>query len=710
MYKNKAGTNNNNLNNENNNNNFLLENKNELIEFKNDFIQMKSLLSLKRNPEAKIEIQLENMENEKTEENGGEKNNDIQNEKNENEEEENKKEINKKRIKKVIKKNNLKKEEIKQKNQNKEKGEGNNKQINNKNIADYFSLSGKKENNQDTNSDENKNDLNVNNLSQEENNNNNETTQKDAIKEINSIINKNENSFSLEKNNKIKYDNSYMNEIKNVPEKIKDFYFLNYNSINENNKKEYLLKLKNYLIEFNSINNIGQFDETNTQNKKLIYIHNSFVPIKKIPKEKSNLINPRNFLSKDEYLIDYEKDSEDEYMEENAEDIKSNDNEDNEEEEEEDINSQQDDQFIVPDGHLSEEEVSDKDIMEERRLFEKSKGKSIDIMTIVNVRKNFLKPVLIDFSKKRNDDKINILLSKLTIGLFNYNEEENNNACMNINMEIENNNNNNEEGNNININNVNNENKNNCFPIVIGSKVTKYKGIQDSIKIHFEDILRVVHGSYETKEHLILELNKKFEDISKKTLNTFFKEKCLKVQKKFWMINNDTLSKFNLKAEDIEKIKKENFNIYKEKEEKRKKELEEIKIKDGIIQAQNLDKKNDDIKNENKNEKDNNNDKNKSKEKKQRGKSKSRSRNKNFEGMGKIDLIFVNKPIEKNNDNNYNNNNKNSIKEVQTTYNIFNIKKVSDEEKKRELFIELNKANNYYNTLDERNNMDKGEI
>ena len=108
---------------------------------------------------------------------------------------------------------------------------------------------------------------------------------------------------------------------------------------------------------------------------------------------------------------------------------------------------------------------------------------------------------------------------------------------------------------------------------------------------------------------------------------------------------------------------------------------------------------------------DKNNDKNKSKEKKQRGKSKSRSRNKNFEGMGKIDLIFVNKPIEKNNDNNYNynNNNKNSIKEFQTTYNIFNIKKVSDEEKKRELFIELNKANNYYNTLDERNNMDKGE-
>ena len=99
------------------------------------------------------------------------------------------------------------------------------------------------------------------------------------------------------------------------------------------------------------------------------------------------------------------------------------------------------------------------------------------------------------------------------------------------------------------------------FPIVIGSKVTKYKGIQDSIKIHFEDILRKVHGSYDTKEHLILQLNKKFEDISKKALNTFFKEKCFKIQKKYWMVNNDTLSKFNIKDED-QKNKEENKEIY----------------------------------------------------------------------------------------------------------------------------------------------------
>ena len=44
---------------------------------------------------------------------------------------------------------------------------------------------------------------------------------------------------------------------------------------------------------------------------------------KKIPTQASHLINPKNYLAKDEYLIDYDKDSEDEFMEENAEDIKS---------------------------------------------------------------------------------------------------------------------------------------------------------------------------------------------------------------------------------------------------------------------------------------------------------------------------------------------------------------------------------------------------
>ena len=650
---------------------------------------MKSLLSHKRNPENKIEKALEKIEKEKEEVNQEKKNDEVKEVKSildEDNNEENNKALDKKRIKKIIKKNNKKKKEEKKiENQNKEKEEGNNKQKpTNKNISDYFNVSGKKEIIQsqiDNNADENKNinNIDINQMNQDQNSNNKEINSKDIFKIINNNINK-DNIFSLENDNKTVYDNKYINDIENIPDKIKDFYSLNTNELKD--KNEYLSKLKNYFKQYNFINNIGQYNNSNTQNKKIIYIHNSFAPIKKIPTQASHLINPKNYLAKDEYLIDYDKDSEDEFMEENAEDIKSNDNEDNEEDEEEDINSQQDDKFIVPDGHLSEEELSDKDIMEERQLLENSKEKLLDIMSIINVRKNFTKPVLIDFvHNRKNDEKNNLLLNKLTIGLFNYEDE---NINDNINMEIENNINK-EDGNNI---NNENECKNNSFPIVIGSKVTKYKGIQDSIKIHFEDILRKVHGSYDTKEHLILELNKKFEDISKKTLNTFFKDKCYKIQKKYWMVNNETLGKFNIKVEDIEKIKKDNYNIYKEKEEKRKKELEEIKIKDGIIQPQNKDENkidNDNINksnDENKNEKEQNVDKNKNnknnKEKKSKSKARSKSKGKNLnkEYIKKIDEILMRKNEENNN-----------VKKEQN--HIFNIKKVSETEKKRELLNDL---------------------
>ena len=63
--------------------------------------------------------------------------------------------------------------------------------------------------------------------------------------------------------------------------------------------------------------------------RKLIYLHDSysqFVSPKYFNKI-SNKINPRNPFRKDDLLVDYEKDSEEEYEEENGEDLKSNDGE-----------------------------------------------------------------------------------------------------------------------------------------------------------------------------------------------------------------------------------------------------------------------------------------------------------------------------------------------------------------------------------------------
>ena len=703
---------------------------------------MKSLLlSHKRNPEDKLDKNLDNKnpeENVDKEKNVEEKEKDKEKEINkepnnetglpldENKEKENKEETNnerksKKRIKKSLKRNSNKTKDEKQENENKEKDENNNnkQKQTNKSIGDYFLFSGKKEQNNNNTSEENKE------LNNAENNLNNpdetlikELIPKDPLKDITNYINK-EEIFSLENNSTIKYDTSYLNEIKDIPDKIKSFYSLNSNNITNDAKNDYISSLKNYFSELNTLNNTNNTN-TNTKKNKLIFIHNSFAPLKKIPTRESNLINPRNYLAKDEYLIDYEKDSEDEYMEENAEDIKSNDNEDKEEDEEDDINSIQDDKFIVPDGHLSEEELSDKDMMKERQLLENSKENLLGIMSILNIRRNFMKPIVVDFRNKKADDKVNYLMDQLTIGLFKYEDENANNENINTTNIDENNNN---------INNIYEENdiKPNkvqlSFPIVIGSKVTKYKGIEDSIKIHFEDILRKVHGSYDTKEHLILQLNKKFEDISKKSLNTFFKEKCFKIQKRYWMVNNDTLSQFNIKDEELEQIKKENFNIYKEKEEKRKKELEEIKIKDGIIQPppnpneeikeenndeshisqnNNTGEKNDKEGNGNENNNnDNNNIKSKSKSRSKNGelkthfKSRTKSRKRNDisnEGykMKAIDVLFKEgaealKNTKQENDNNNKETNQESQTKKKETLKIYEIVKMTAEERQKDL-------------------------
>lgn len=73
------------------------------------------------------------------------------------------------------------------------------------------------------------------------------------------------------------------------------------------------------------------------------------------------MISARNPFKRDDFIIDYDKDSEEEFLEENAEDIKSNENSDVEEEKELVEDDEEENKWIVPDGHLSQDEVSEID-------------------------------------------------------------------------------------------------------------------------------------------------------------------------------------------------------------------------------------------------------------------------------------------------------------------------------------------------------------
>ena len=451
------------------------------------------------------------------------------------------------------------------------------------------------ENNQNNEQNEEKKQKKINNKKKkkEENNNNNNNNNEDINKEenlnnnnqkdnkINSILNFFKKTNNLKRNNSTftfgqidnkEYDEDFnlssqkdFNKEENFPKENEiKFNKLTSKNINLSNKSEYLNLLKNYCNEL-------KINQKNThkskQIQKIIYIYDSYVPLKKIPKNKSLKITPKNPLAKDKYLIDYEKDSQDEFEEENAEDIKSNDNDDIEEESE-DSESLEEKKFVVPDGHLSEDEISEKDILKERQLFEASKDKIGGIIQILNIRKNFNKPIIIDFKYLNNKDE---LVEKLKCKIFHFPKNENENL-----NEL----NKNEDEN---LNNNNNNYSNSDFPIKIITKSSKNNVIKNNIQDHLEDIIKFIHGSFETKENMIPILNERFPDISKKSLNTFFKQKCIKTKhdlkkKNFWLVKEEVLnligSNSNIK---LDELKEEHLKEFEEKEIKRLKEIEKTR-------------------------------------------------------------------------------------------------------------------------------------
>ena len=86
---------------------------------------------------------------------------------------------------------------------------------------------------------------------------------------------------------------------------------------------------------------------------KCIIIEDSYKKYHGSFDKKSTVITPRNPFKRDDELIDYDMDSEDEEAEENGEDI---DKKDAENDEDEEMNSEEEEGkegFIVSDGHLS---------------------------------------------------------------------------------------------------------------------------------------------------------------------------------------------------------------------------------------------------------------------------------------------------------------------------------------------------------------------
>lgn len=110
-----------------------------------------------------------------------------------------------------------------------------------------------------------------------------------------------------------------------------------------------------------------QFDTTlfkfAKDRKKSVIIDDSRVKYVGFMDKRSAILNPRNPLKKDETIIDYEMDSEEEWNEQNGEDVANDNKQDDDEDDEvekllrEEGEDEEEAGFIVSDGHLSASEM-----------------------------------------------------------------------------------------------------------------------------------------------------------------------------------------------------------------------------------------------------------------------------------------------------------------------------------------------------------------
>ena len=159
---------------------------------------------------------------------------------------------------------------------------------------------------------------------------------------------------------------------------------------------------------------------------------------------------------------------------------------------------------------MSEDEKSNEEGKKNFKNFLKENnlniGKKIKgIYDYLEIRKNYPKPIIINFTLNNNDNKYKTLQKAVTARIFkNLNTDNNNNIDLS-----------NEED----------------FPIKILSEKqyeNKQTGLIDNIKDNLEDIIKEIHGSYLTKDQIIKNLNEKFSTLSKSSLANFIKNKTMK--------------------------------------------------------------------------------------------------------------------------------------------------------------------------------------
>ncbi|KAL4499086.1 hypothetical protein ABPG72_016988 [Tetrahymena utriculariae] len=249
--------------------------------------------------------------------------------------------------------------------------------------------------------------------------------------------------------------------------------------------------------------------------------------------QQSKIINPRNFLSKDEDLIQYDLDSEDEEQELNAENIENEEDDIDEEDQDDDDSAKQ---FIVPDGYLSDEGFdSDKeDIFDQKKLTFQN----------YNFVENANKQGFIFQEKDKAGDVQNFLIN---YRIKKYDEQEN-------------------------------------FPLCLKKKTNNSEGQAQPTSVivwaneRLKQFIRAVHGSYQPKKTLLEQISKIdiMKDVSKNRLEKKFKEIIQKDDKqegeaiKRWCVHQAIIESLEFEENEMEELKKQRQEEYKSTRQSKK--------------------------------------------------------------------------------------------------------------------------------------------
>jgi hypothetical protein len=133
-------------------------------------------------------------------------------------------------------------------------------------------------------------------------------------------------------------------------------------------------------------------------------------------------------------------------------------------------------------------------------------------MDLLEIRKNYTKPVVVNFNINIVDAKVKLIGDLLKARIFNQTNTQT------VNKEL-----------------LNSEDLPELpeFPIKITSKnkiedTVRKSGMNMILKDRLDEVVREIHFSYMTKDYLIKLITEKIPNISKKGLDNFFKDSCLK--------------------------------------------------------------------------------------------------------------------------------------------------------------------------------------